>query len=273
MHTRNLLALSLTIATVAGSRPASACTNLLVTKGASADGSTMITYAADSHDLYGYLQYTPPGLHRPGEMRDIYDWDSGKFLGRIKQAPVTYSVVGNMNEFQVSVGETTYGGRKELAGPAGIVDYGSLMYIALERAKTAREAIQVMGELVAEYGYASEGESFSIADPNEVWEMDLIGKGEKAVGAVWVARRVPDGYIGGHANQARIRTVPAQRPRQLPLRQGRHLVRPREGVVLGQRRRVQLHRHVRATELRRRALLRGAGVERVPPRRTVAGAR
>jgi dipeptidase len=212
MRVRNLLALTLTIATVAGSRPISACTNLLVTKGASADGSTMITYAADSHDLYGYLQYTPPALHRPGEMRDIYDWDSGKFLGRVRQAAVTYSVVGNMNEFQVSVGETTYGGRKELEGPAGIVDYGSLMYIALERARTAREAIQIMAELVAEYGYASEGESFSIADPNEVWEMDLIGKSEKAVGAVWVARRVPDGYIGGHANQARIRTFPLNDP-------------------------------------------------------------
>lgn len=212
MRASRYLALALTISALAGSRPAPACTNLLISKGASADGSTMITYAADSHELYGYLQYTPPGLHRPGELRDIYDWDSGKFLGRIKQAAVTYSVVGNMNEFQVSLGETTYGGRKELEGAAGIVDYGSLMYIALERARTAREAIQVMGDIVAEYGYASEGESFSIADPNEAWEMDLIGKGEKQTGAVWVARRVPDGYIGGHANQARIRTFPLADP-------------------------------------------------------------
>jgi dipeptidase len=212
MNNRRLVAVVLAVVMLAGSRLGSACTNLLVSKGASADGSTMITYAADSHELYGELYYTPPGLHAEGEMRDIIEWDTGKLLGRIKQAAVTYSVVGNINEYQVSVGETTYGGREELKGPAGIVDYGSLMYIALERAKTAREAIQIMGALVDEYGYASSGESFSIADPNEVWVMDLIGKGEKNKGAVWVARRVPDGYISGHANQARIRQFPQDDP-------------------------------------------------------------
>jgi dipeptidase len=190
-----------------------ACTNFLISKGATTDGSTMITYAADSHELYGELTLTPAGQHAPGEWRDIVDWDSGKFLGRIPQAPVTYWVVGNMNEHQVSIGETTYGGREELAeGPAGIVDYGSLMYIAMERAKTAREAIEVMGAIVEQFGYASEGESFSIADPNEVWIMDLIGKGKGAKGAVWVARRVPDGYVSGHANQARIRQFPFNDP-------------------------------------------------------------
>jgi len=212
MSDRKLSAVALAIVMVTGSRPGNACTNLLVTKGASADGSTMITYAADSHELYGELYYTPPGVHGPGEMRDIIEWDTGKLLGRIPQAPVTYSVVGNMNEFQVSIGETTYGGREELAGPAGIIDYGSLMYIALERARTAREAIVLMGELLDEHGYASSGESFSIADPNEVWIMDLIGKGDKAKGAVWVARRVPDGYISGHANQARIQQFPLDDP-------------------------------------------------------------
>jgi dipeptidase len=191
---------------------AAACTNFLVTKGASADGSTMITYAADSHEFYGELVLRPAGIHQPGTMREIYEWDTGKFLGRIAQAPVTYSVVGNMNEHQVAIGETTYGGREELAGPAGIVDYGSLMFIALERAKTARETIQVIGKVLEEYGYASTGESFSISDPNEAWIMDLIGKGKDAKGAVWVARRVPDGYISGHANQPRIRQFPLNDP-------------------------------------------------------------
>lgn len=189
-----------------------ACTNILVTKGASADGSTFISYAADSHELFGSLIATPAGVHGPGETRDIIDWDSGTFLGRIRQAPVTYSVIGNMNEHQVSIGETTWGGRKELEGPAGIIDYGSLMFIALERAKTAREAVQVMTQLVEEYGYASTGESFSVADPNEVWFVDMIGKGKDAKGAVWVARRIPDGYVSAHANQARIRQFPLNDP-------------------------------------------------------------
>ncbi len=184
------------------------CTNYLITKGATVDGSTMITYAADSHELYGELYFTPAADHLPGAMLDIYEWDSGKFLGRIKQVAHTYAVVGNMNEHQVSIGETTWGGREELKDPKAIMDYGSLMYIALQRAKTAREAIKVITDLVAEYGYYSSGESFSIADPNEVWIMEIISKGPDNKGAVWVARKVPDGYICAHANQARIRQFP-----------------------------------------------------------------
>jgi len=150
-----------------------ACTNLLVTKGASRDGSTMITYSADSHTLYGELYFKQGGRHQPGAFRDIVEWDTGKPLGRIPEAPVTYTRVGNMNEHQLVIAETTFGGRKELHGPSGIVDYGSLIYIGLERAKTAREAIQVMTNLAETYGYASEGESFSIADPNEVWILEM----------------------------------------------------------------------------------------------------
>ncbi len=189
-----------------------ACTNFLITRGASADGSTMITYAADSHTLYGELYYFPAGRHIEGTLIDVYEWDTGKYLGKIKQVAYTYSVVGNMNEHQVAIGETTFGGREELHNPQGGVDYGSLMYLALQRAKTAREAIKVMTDLVAEYGYCSEGESFSISDPNEVWIMEMIGKGPENKGAVWVARRVPDGYICGHANQARIRQFPLNDP-------------------------------------------------------------
>jgi dipeptidase len=185
-----------------------ACTNFLISKGASADGSTMITYAADSHVLYGELYYTPAGVHPPGAMLDVYEWDTGKYLGKIKQVLVTYSVVGNMNEHQVSIGETTWGGRHELHDPKAEMDYGSLMYITLQRAKSAREAVKIMGQLVAEYGYYSSGETFSIADANEVWIMDLIGKGPDNKGAVWVARMVPDGYISAHANAPRIRTFP-----------------------------------------------------------------
>ncbi len=188
--------------------PAHSCTNYLISKGASKDGSTMITYAADSHDLYGELYFTAAADHLPGAMVDIYEWDTGKFLGQIKQVAHTYSVVGLMNEHQVSIGETTWGGREELKDPKAIVDYGSLMFLALQRAKTAREAIKVMTDLVAEYGYYSSGESFSIADPNEVWIMEMISKGPDNKGAVWVARKVPDGYISAHANQARIRQFP-----------------------------------------------------------------
>jgi len=188
--------------------PVAACTNLLVTRGASKDGSVMITYAADAHVLYGELYYTPPGRHLPGTMLDIYDWDSGKYLGQIKQAELTFNVVGNMNEHQVSIGETTFGGRKELSGQKGIMDYGSLIYIALQRAETARDAIRIIGQLTHEYGYYSSGESFSIADENEAWIMDIIGKGPDKKGAVWVARRIPDGYVSAHANYARIRTFP-----------------------------------------------------------------
>ncbi|GET34073.1 peptidase C69 [Prolixibacter bellariivorans] len=194
-------------------RVADACTNFLITKGATVDGSTMITYAADSHTLYGEMYFWPAADHKPGEMVDVTEWDTGKFLGKIPQIPHTYQVTGNMNEHQLSIGETTFGGRKELHHqPGAIVDYGSLIYLTLQRAKTAREAIHVMADLVAKYGYASEGESFSIADPNEVWILEMIGKGEAEKGAVWVARRIPDGYISGHANQARITTFPLNDP-------------------------------------------------------------
>ena len=196
-----------------------ACSNILVTKGASADGSCMVSYAADSHQLYGELYYLKGGFWDKGAMRDVVEWDTGKFLGRIPQAPVTYKRVGNMNEHQLIVAETTYGGRHELWDWTGVMDYGSLIYIALERATTAREAIDVIVSLANEYGYYSEGESFSIADQKEVWVMDLIGKGTKMVngknvrkGIVWVARRVPDGYICAHANQARISTFPLDDP-------------------------------------------------------------
>lgn len=186
-----------------------ACTNFIITKGASATGSCMITYAADSHTLYGELYFQPAKNYPVGSYRDIYEWDTGKYLGKIPQVPHTYSVVGNMNEKQVAVGETTFGGRDELGSQGGaIMDYGSLMYVALQRAKTAREAIQVMTSLVEEFGYASSGESFSISDANETWIMEMIGKGDGYKGAVWVALRIPDGYISGHANQARITTFP-----------------------------------------------------------------
>ena len=196
-----------------------ACTNILVTKGASKTGSTMISYSADSHTLYGELYYRPAGDYPAGTMMKVYEWDTGKLLGEIPQASHTYSVVGNMNEHQLLIGESTWGGLSQLVDPHGIIDYGSLMYIALQRAKTAREALKVMTELVAEYGYASSGESISIADPNEVWVLEIIGKGVKMVdgknankGAVWVARRIPDGAISAHANQARITTFPLDDP-------------------------------------------------------------
>ena len=204
-----LTGILITVFLIAGNHVSNGCTNFLVTRSASADGSTMITYAADSHTLYGELYYQPAQDHPTGAMRDIYEWDTGKFLGRIPQPAHTYSVVGNMNEFQLAIGETTFGGRSELGSQSGaIVDYGSLIYIALQRAKTAREAIEVMTNLVKEFGYYSSGESFSIADPNEVWILELIGKGEGEKGAVWVAVKIPDGYISGHANQARITTFP-----------------------------------------------------------------
>ena len=189
-----------------------ACTNFLISKGASKDGSTMITYVADSHELYGELYFAPAQDHLLGETLEIYEWDTGKFLGKIRQVPHTFAVVGNMNEFQVSIGETTWGGRSDLKNDQAIMDYGSLMYVTLQRAKTAREAISIIGNLVAEYGYCSSGESFSIADVNEVWIMEIIGKGSEKKGAVWVERRVPDGYICGHANQARIKQFPLNDP-------------------------------------------------------------
>jgi dipeptidase len=196
-----------------GAAPARACTNYLIAKGATADGSTLITYSADSHELYGELYYRPAAVHAPGAMREIVEWDTGKRLGAIPEAPRTYARVGNMNEHQVSVGETTFGGRKELKDPESVIDYGSLMYIALERAKTAREAIEVMTSLAETHGFYSDGESFSVADPNEVWILEMVGKGKGGKGALWVARRVPDGYVSAHANKARIRQFPANDPK------------------------------------------------------------
>jgi len=181
-----------------------ACTNFLIGKKASKDGSTLISYAADSFSLYGELYHWPARTYKPGEMLDIYEWDTGKYLGQIPQASRTYNVIGNINEFQVAIGETTFGGRTELVDTSGIIDYGSLMYIALQRSKTAREAIKIMTDLVAEHGYYSEGESFSIADPNEIWIMEMIGKGPENKGAVWVAIRIPDDCVCAHANHARI---------------------------------------------------------------------
>jgi dipeptidase len=203
------------------------CTNFLVTPGASVNGTSMITYAADAHVLYGELYFSPAATYPKGTMLSIYEWDTNKFLGQIRQVSQTYSVVGNMNEHQVAIGETTYGGRGELVDTTGIIDYGSLIYITLQRARTAREAIRIMADLVKEYGYYSSGESFSIADPNEVWIMELIGKGTEMVtvgrgknavtynknkGAVWVAVKIPDGYVSGHANQARIQQFPLNDP-------------------------------------------------------------
>lgn len=201
------------------SMPAWACTNIIVGKKASKTGSTMISYSADSHQLYGELYFTPAADHAPGEMRKVVDWDSYKPLGEIPQPAHTYRVVGNVNEWQVTVAESTWGGDESLADKTGVIDYGSLIYIALERSKTAREALDVMTQLVAEYGYYSEGESFSIGDPNEVWVMDLIGKGTPGEkigktdvmgekGAVWVAYRIPDDCIAAHANQARVHRFP-----------------------------------------------------------------
>ena len=199
---------------------ASACTNFIVTRGASTDGSVMVTYAADSHALYGALYHTPGGKHKSGAMLPVYEWDTGRYVTDIPQVKETWSTIGNMNEHSLIIGETTYGGRPELEDSTGRMDYGSLIYITLQRARTAREAIGVIAELADTYGYASSGESFSIADPNEAWIMELIGKGCKLdkkgrntrKGIVWVARRIPDGYVSAHANQARITTFPKDDP-------------------------------------------------------------
>lgn len=184
------------------------CTNFLIGKKASTDGSTMISYSADSYNLYGELYHWPAKKYNAGEILKVYEWDTGKYLGEIPQVLQTYNVLGNMNEHQVAIGETTFTGRRELSDPSGIMDYGSLIYITLQRAKTAREAISIMTELVKDNGYYSTGESFSIADPNEVWVMELIGKGEGNKGAVWVAVRIPDDCVSAHANQARIQQFP-----------------------------------------------------------------
>ncbi|OAV71273.1 Dipeptidase A [Bacteroidales bacterium Barb4] len=184
-----------------------ACTGLLVGKKASADGSVMISYAADSHNLYGELYRFPAAAWSKGSMLDVNEWDTGKPLGQIPQAEQTYSVVGNMNEYQVAITESTWGGRSELSDSTGIMDYGSLIYIALQRSRTAREAIAVMTALVREHGYYSSGETFSIADKNEAWVMEMIGKGAGRKGAVWVAIRIPDDCISAHANQSRIQQI------------------------------------------------------------------
>ncbi len=185
-----------------------ACTNFIVGKKASADGSVLVSYSADSYGFFCYLCHYPRATHAAGTMREIHDWDSGKFLGKIKEAPQTYNVIGNINEFQVTIAETTFGGRPELHDSTGVMDYGSLIYVALQRSRTAREAIKVMTDLVKEYGYYSSGESFSIADPNEAWIMEMIGKGPNNKGAVWVAIRIPDDCIAAHANQSRIHQFP-----------------------------------------------------------------
>lgn len=197
-----------------------ACTNILVTKGASKDGSVMVTYAADAHTLYGELYHTPAGLFPKGSILKVFEWDTGKFMGEIAQIEKTFSTMGNMNEHQLIITETTFGGREELTDTTGIIDYGSLIYITLQRARTAREAISVMASLVEEYGYASGGETFSIADKEEVWIMEMVGKGTKLnkkgvnvnKGAVWVAVRIPDGYISAHANCSRIDRFPLNDP-------------------------------------------------------------
>ncbi len=204
--------LSTLLAVAMAVTPALACTNFIITKGASTDGSVMVSYSADSHQLYGCLYKHNATKYKAGAMLPVTEWDTGKYLGDIPQVAQTYSTVSNMNEWGLIITETTYGGRHELYNPEGIIDYGSLIYITLQRAKTAREAIDTIVSLANTYGYASEGESFSIADENEAWIMELIGKGPDKKGIVWVARRVPDGYICAHANQARITTFPLNDP-------------------------------------------------------------
>ena len=189
---------------------ADACTNFIVTRGASADGSNMVTYAADSHGLYGVLYRYVPGAFTA--MMDVTEWDTGRYIGQIAQAQTTYRTLGNSNEHSLFITETTFGGRPELEDPNGGIDYGSLIYITLQRAKTAREAIDIIVELANTYGYCSSGESFSLVDQQEAWIMELIGKGPNDKGIVWVARRIPDGYVSAHANQARITTFPWNDP-------------------------------------------------------------
>ena len=189
-----------------------ACTSLLAGRKATVDGSTLITYAADSHTLYGALSFTPAADHPKGSKIEIRDCDTNKPLGKIPQVEHTYKVVGFMNEHQLSITESTFGGRPELIDTTGIIDYGSLMQLALQRARTAREAITVMTDLVKKYGYYSSGESFSIADPEEVWILEMIGKGSASKGAVWVAVRIPDDCIAAHANHSRIHRFPLDDP-------------------------------------------------------------
>jgi dipeptidase len=211
MKVQSLCLAALAALLFAGVR-AEACSNVIVTRGASADGSCMVSYAADSHVLYGELYFHPAGRFRAGSKLDIIEWDTYKPLGQIHQIPRTYKTVGNMNEKQLIIGETTWGGREEQVDTTGIMDYGSLIYITLQRAATARAAIDTIVSLANRYGYPSEGESFSIADKDEAWVMDLVGKGPDNRGIVWVARRIPDGYICAHANQARITSFPLNDP-------------------------------------------------------------
>ena len=237
MKRNRILAAAFLVAALSVASVSEACTNFLFTKGATKDGSTMITYAADSHTLYGELYYRKAASYPAGTMFQVIDWDSGTPLIMIPQVEHTYSVVGNINEHQLAIGETTYGGRDELAKEIeGGIDYGSYIYLTLQRAKNAREAIFVLADFMAKYPYHSEGESFSICDPNEVWILELIGKRPGTVkpelakklkykytdGAVWVARRIPDGYVCGHANQARITQFP-QEPKKFQKAMGKGL--------------------------------------------------
>jgi dipeptidase len=197
---KQLLLAALMAVSVAGN----ACTNFIVGKGATTDGSVICTYNADDYGMFQYLCHYPAATHQKGEMRKIVDWDTNEYHGEIPEAPVTYNVIGNINEYQVTIGETTYGGREEMVDPKGLIDYGSLIYLALQRSKSAREAINVMTTLANTYGYNSEGETFSVCDPNEAWIMEMMGKGPGSKGVVWVAVRIPDNAICAHANQSRI---------------------------------------------------------------------
>lgn len=183
---------------------APACTNFIVGKAASSDGSVICSYNADDYGMFIGLAHYPAAHHAKGEMRDIVNWDTHKYIGKIPEAEETYNVIGNINEYQVTIGETTYGGREEMVDPTGGIDYGSLIYLGLQRSKTAREAIHVMTTLAETYGYCSEGETFTICDPNEAWIMEMMGKGPGSKGVVWVAQRIPDNAICAHANQSRI---------------------------------------------------------------------
>lgn len=207
---RTLKLFALVGALIGSIATADACTNFIVTRGASTDGSNMVTYAADSHQLYGSLYSHVPGKYT--EWMDVTEWDTGRAIGKIRQAQTTYRTLGNSNEHSLFITETTFGGRPELEDPNGGIDYGSLIYITLQRAKTAREAIDIIVELANTYGYCSSGESFSLIDTEEAWIMELIGKGPEDKGIVWVARRIPDGYVSAHANQARITTFPWDDP-------------------------------------------------------------
>ncbi len=207
MRTRLLIAAASIFVLLFSQQQVQACTNILVSKGASADGSVMISYLADAGGLMDPLHFYPGGEYEEGDSLAIYSWHTGQLNGYIAQVPKTYRVIGNMNEHQVAIGETTFTGRQELHDPNGIIDYGAMMYITLQRAKTAREAIKIMTGLANTYGYKRTGESFSVADKHEAWILEFIGKGKYGKGGVWAAARVPDGYIAAHANQARIRQI------------------------------------------------------------------